>query len=179
MKPDLDKMQFPPQSGAEEEFMHFVAANAGIGFGRMMQLVSDYWRTKDPVGALSVGPCFGTVDVKVEDVKIAQLQFPDDKGGMTATFRHSAVPLMAEQFVKLFKESGGVNYVEWTLEDKKSPEVGPFTIMIQRRDGMTASEKASRYRTALEKIAKAEGDGACNFRDVADEALREAIEKKS
>lgn len=170
MNPDFDKMPFPPQTGAEEEFMYFVTANAGIGFGRMMQLISDYWRTKDPVGALTVGPCFGP---KPEDVKVSQLQFPDERGGMTATFKHSAVPLMAEGFVKLFKEAGGINYVEWTMEDKKSPEVGPFTVVIQRQGGMTPSEKAGRYRTALEKIANAEGDGACNFRDVADEALRE------
>lgn len=174
MNPDFNKMQFPPQSGAEEEFMYFVTANAGIGFGRMMQLVSDYWRAKDPVGALSVGPCCGAP----EEVKVTSLQFPDEKGGMTATFKHSAVPLMAEQFVKLFKEAGGMNYVEWTMETPKAPEIGQFTVVIQRKDGMTPSEKAGRYRAALEKIAKAEGDGACNFRDVADEALREPIEMK-
>jgi uncharacterized protein YbaA (DUF1428 family) len=89
---------------------------------------------------------------KTEEVQVKSLKFPDENGGMTAIFSHSAISEMAAHFVKLFKEAGGINYVEWTMEDKKSPEVGPFTVMIQRREGMTASEKASKYKAALEKI---------------------------
>lgn len=100
-------------------------------------------------------------DEKPEDVKIVGLQFPDGKGGMTATFKHSVIPEMASQFVKLFKEEGGVNYVEWTMEDMKSPEVGQFTVSIQRRDGKTASEKASAYKAVLEKIENLEHDAEC------------------
>lgn len=29
------------------------------GYGRMMQLISGWWAQKDPIGALTVGPCIG------------------------------------------------------------------------------------------------------------------------
>lgn len=32
------------------------------GYGRMMQLISEWWREKDPVGAISLGPCYGTLE---------------------------------------------------------------------------------------------------------------------
>lgn len=34
------------------------------GYGRVMQLVSQWWREKDPVGAISLGPCFGTLEAE-------------------------------------------------------------------------------------------------------------------
>jgi hypothetical protein len=32
------------------------------GYGRIMQLVSKWWREKDPLGAISLGPCYGTLE---------------------------------------------------------------------------------------------------------------------
>jgi hypothetical protein len=34
------------------------------GYGRVMQLVSQWWREKDPVGAISLGPCYGELERK-------------------------------------------------------------------------------------------------------------------
>lgn len=52
-------MIFPPQFKEEKEFLEIIKKfGPQMGYGRMMQMVSDYWRDLDPVGALSIGPCF-------------------------------------------------------------------------------------------------------------------------
>ena len=38
-----------------------LAACAAIGYGRVMQMASQAWCRRDPLGALTVGPCVGTV----------------------------------------------------------------------------------------------------------------------
>jgi hypothetical protein len=43
------------------------------GYGRAMQLLSDAWRDKDPVGALSVGSCYGVLaHEEQERVRLAE-----------------------------------------------------------------------------------------------------------
>lgn len=32
-----------------------------IGYGRVMQVASEAWRAIDPIGAISLGPCFGSL----------------------------------------------------------------------------------------------------------------------
>lgn len=46
-------------SSAESFFLQTVELLQDIGYGRMMQLISEHWRQKDPFGALTVGPCYG------------------------------------------------------------------------------------------------------------------------
>lgn len=36
------------------------------GFGRMMQLISGWWRERDPAGAISLGPCYGTLEAEAK-----------------------------------------------------------------------------------------------------------------
>lgn len=91
---------------------------------------------------------------KTEEVKLQALQFPDERGGLTARLSHTAIPLLAAQFVQLFKDMGGVNYLEFTMTSKKDPEFGPFTVMIQRHNGKTSAEKAGAFKAALEEIVK-------------------------
>jgi hypothetical protein len=33
-----------------------------IGYGRVMQVASDAWRAVDPHGAISLGPCYGSLE---------------------------------------------------------------------------------------------------------------------
>lgn len=55
---------FPPGSRLYQQemaFIEFVEANRDLGYGRMMQLISAVWKKHDPVGALSLGPPYGTL----------------------------------------------------------------------------------------------------------------------
>ena len=87
---------------------------------------------------------------KTEAVQITSMKYPDN-GGMTLVAKHPAFLELAAESVKLFKESGGVNYVEWTM-GTPDPDFGPFTIIIQRKNGKTPSERASEFKAALEEI---------------------------
>lgn len=55
-------MNFPPKTPEEAQFMDTVFKLRDVGFGRMMQLISEYWRDQDPSGALKVGDTFGSPD---------------------------------------------------------------------------------------------------------------------
>ena len=57
-----DEMRFPPATLDEGSFLNFVKDNSHIGYGRMMQLISEYWRVEDPIGALTVGPTCGACE---------------------------------------------------------------------------------------------------------------------
>ncbi len=48
----------------EIDFVLYVHDNRDLGFGRMMQLISEHWRSLDPCGALSVGKCYGSLKKK-------------------------------------------------------------------------------------------------------------------
>lgn len=50
----------------DEEFRAFVEQNRAFGYGRMMQLISDLWRSQDPAGALSVGDTYSICALKRE-----------------------------------------------------------------------------------------------------------------
>lgn len=39
-----------------------LAACEEVGYGRVMQVVSDAWRAKDPIGAFAYGPCYGSLE---------------------------------------------------------------------------------------------------------------------
>ncbi len=57
---DMIKSLGEPENKKEQDFIdgvkHF--RNTGLGFGRMMQMISCEWFKKDPVGAISLGPCY-------------------------------------------------------------------------------------------------------------------------
>ncbi|RNB89622.1 hypothetical protein EDM56_10580 [Brevibacillus fluminis] len=52
-------MEFP----GEREFREFVKNNSHLGYGFMMQAISQAWQQSDPVGAFTVGPCYKQVEV--------------------------------------------------------------------------------------------------------------------
>lgn len=45
-------------------FFECMERNRDIGFGYMMQLISEYWKSIDPTGAQSVGECYGALEEK-------------------------------------------------------------------------------------------------------------------
>lgn len=95
---------------------------------------------------------------KFEDMQIKSLKV--EKGRMELVASHSVVPIIAKEFVKYFKEQGGVNYLEVKFNDPNDPSLGTFDILIQRTAGKTPAQKASFYREALQWIQKSGGKGA-------------------
>ena len=55
----------------EEAFRSFILQKwvRNIGFGRMMQIISEEYQKIDPMGALTVGDCVGTMRRKRERCK--------------------------------------------------------------------------------------------------------------
>lgn len=47
-----------PKSEREKRFMQAVENSRDIGFGRMLQMISIHWFKLDPLGAISLGPCW-------------------------------------------------------------------------------------------------------------------------
>lgn len=92
---------------------------------------------------------------EVPPVMVKEIKYPDGAGGMTLKLSHGVVPFMASEFVKFFKDSGGVNYVEFTLVDGKSPEMGPFTVTIQRMMGKTPGMVVAELRDRISELEKA------------------------
>lgn len=70
-------MRFPPEYRDEREFFETVKRLRHIGFGRMMQMISDHWRDLDPVGALSVGPCYSEKGIKQESCSCSSFELVD------------------------------------------------------------------------------------------------------
>ncbi len=52
------------QRPEDEDFIAFVKRNRAFGYGRMMHLISELWRSEDPRGALSVGDTYGSLEKK-------------------------------------------------------------------------------------------------------------------
>lgn len=50
----------------DDAFAVFVKQHRSFGYGRMMHLISELWRSDDPVGALSVGDTYGMLERKRE-----------------------------------------------------------------------------------------------------------------
>lgn len=48
----------------EQEEQAVIALCDRFGYGRVMQIAADAWASKDPIGALTVGACAGTVAKK-------------------------------------------------------------------------------------------------------------------
>jgi len=42
----------------EKEFFDYIKSHPQIGYGRMMQIISLYWKSLDPIGAFKVGDCY-------------------------------------------------------------------------------------------------------------------------
>lgn len=77
-----------------------------------------------------------------KDVAINRIQFPDEKGGLSLTATHPGFAALSAECVRLFKESKGVNYVEWTMQSG-DPEFGIFDVIMQRKTGVTPAQKAA------------------------------------
>lgn len=90
---------------------------------------------------------------KPEEVKVQSIQFPDETGGLTLQAKHPAFAVLAAQCVKMFKESGGVNYVEWRLSSD-DPGFGIFTVVIQRDQGKTPAQRVSELQNQIVKYEK-------------------------
>jgi hypothetical protein len=61
-------------------------------------------------------------------------------GGYDVAVQAPMVELISENLVQEFKAAGGSNYVEWSFNHE---DLGPFTIMMQRRDGKTPANVAA------------------------------------
>lgn len=85
----------------------------------------------------------------MDDVKITGMKFPDEKGGISLTARSPAFAAFASECVKMFKEDGGVNYVEWRMMAGE-PGFGIFTVCIQREGGETPAQQNGRLRKELQ-----------------------------
>jgi hypothetical protein len=48
----------------DDAFTVLVKCHRAFGYGRMMQLISDLWRSEDPAGALSVGDTYYILEQK-------------------------------------------------------------------------------------------------------------------
>lgn len=128
--------------------------------------VRDARRLKDYKGAHEMRLCADTygkcarilkaaIDAPVGEVMVKEIQYPAPGGGMTLKLSHGVVPMMAAEFVKFFKKSGGINYVEFTLVDGKNPQFGPFTVTIQRMLGKTPAQVVAELRDRVSELEKA------------------------
>lgn len=54
-------MSRQPLAMDDAAFVAYVQRFRTFGYGRMMHLISELWKRSDPDGALSVGPCYGTL----------------------------------------------------------------------------------------------------------------------
>ena len=107
----------------------------------------------------------------IEEPILKSLQYPDEKGGISARISHPVVAVMADQFISLLKENkGAVNYLELTMSHKDHPDIGEIVVTIQKKKGFTPGEKAGAYRDALRKIVVDSDSKAAH-------AAMEALEK--
>lgn len=79
-----------------------------------------------------------------DKVILTGVQYPDKDGGLTIQAKHPSFMALAADSVKMFKEYGGVNYVEWTMQSG-DPALGEFTIIIQRRKGKTPAQRVTEF----------------------------------
>jgi len=86
-----------------------------------------------------------------DEPKITKMQFPDEKGGLTLAAKHPAFAVLASECMRLFRESGGINYCEWTMESA-DPDFGQFTVTIQRKKGKTQAEVSTELRKKNEEL---------------------------
>lgn len=105
------------------------------------------------------GPTYGLpmqlVPPKEEEgVTITKIQYPDPDGGIMLQARSPAFAILAAECIKLFKETGGVNYVEWRL-GCEDPTFGTFKVIIQREAGETPAMQNVRLRAELDQAKKA------------------------
>ena len=49
-------------NATDKRFARLVEEMQQMGYGRMMQIISEIWFRIDPMGALTVGPCYGTME---------------------------------------------------------------------------------------------------------------------
>lgn len=104
----------------------------------------------------------------MDDVKVTKIEYPDKDGGINLSTKSPTFAILAAECVKMFKESGGVNYCEWRL-NSGDPAFGTFTVIIQREDGKTVAQvnadlmaqrdaallQNDEYRKALKLVAGA------------------------
>lgn len=79
-----------------------------------------------------------------DKVILTGVQYPDKDGGLTIQAKHPSFVVLAADSVKMFKEYGGVNYVEWTMQSG-DPAFGEFTIIIQRSKGKTPAQRVTEF----------------------------------
>lgn len=79
-----------------------------------------------------------------DKVILTGVQYPDKDGGLTIQAKHPSFVALAADSVKMFREYGGVNYVEWTMQSE-DPALEEFTIIIQRRKGKTPAQRVTEF----------------------------------
>lgn len=83
--------------------------------------------------------------------RLEKVEFPDEKGGLSVVARSPAFTALAAECVKIFKEHGGVNYVELRMT-AADESFGPFSVTVQRLAGKTPAEINGELKAALRDI---------------------------
>lgn len=66
---DVGKIRVPYLDSLDERFRAFVMCNFEMGYGRMMQIVSEVWREQHGDAALTVGDTYASVKKKIARCK--------------------------------------------------------------------------------------------------------------
>jgi hypothetical protein len=81
--------------------------------------------------------------------------------GLEMEWRHPVFTLLAKETAAIFKESGAVNYVEYTFQTE---EYGAMTVCIQRLAGETPAMQNTRLRQRIAELeASAPPDAGRRF----------------
>jgi hypothetical protein len=70
----------------------------------------------------------------------------DERDGWVMSLSHDIIPLLGEALVKNFEDRGAVNFVQFRCDTPK----GEYTLTLQRRDGLTPSEKLAQAEARLQ-----------------------------
>lgn len=70
---------------------------------------------------------------RMTEVRLKALEYREG-GEIQMELACEVLPIISAGMVKAFKDMGGINYVEWKVG---SPEIGPFTLTMQRLNGKT------------------------------------------
>lgn len=76
------------------------------------------------------------------------------KGSMDAVLKYPGVAILASEVAGYFDESGGKNWVEFTMYDDASMRM--FVVTIQRRGGETPAQKIKRLEAEIEQLKDAQ-----------------------
>lgn len=117
--------------------------------------------------------CEGIPTEKIENHSIAEYVAGEayinglnlDETGLNFHIKGIACQMLAASFAGQFKETGAVNYLEMQMHH---PEMGPFSVILQRKEGQTPAEKANQLAKEID-LLKNKVLGLKNFQKAVNE----------